>query len=101
MTLVQCNSGLTLQFPRMVYNLFVVSGLEEVIVTYISVHCQHVLGLYPTEWCVTTEVCGPNDIGCQVVRGQYYAIAARANFDNGINDSTRLTMSFVTIIAMT
>jgi hypothetical protein len=37
MTLVHRSSGLTLQFLRMLWNLLVPLGLEEVTVTYIGV----------------------------------------------------------------
>jgi hypothetical protein len=63
MTLVHRNSGVTLQFPRMLQNMFIALGLDEVIVTYIGVHRQHVLGLYPTEWDVIAKVYVPNDFG--------------------------------------
>jgi hypothetical protein len=39
------------------------------------------------------EVFSPDEFGGQVVRGRNYYITARANFDVGINDATRLTLS--------
>jgi hypothetical protein len=61
MTSVHCSSGLTLKFPCMPRNLLRASRLNEVIVTYIDVRCQHVLRLYRAEWHVTAEVYGPDD----------------------------------------
>jgi hypothetical protein len=93
MTSVHCSSGLTLQFPHKLWNLLIASGLDEVTVTYGCVRRHHVLGFYSVEWHGTAEVYGPNDFGAQVVRGRHYAITARANFDAGINDATRLALS--------
>lgn len=52
MTSVHRSVGLTLQFPRKLWNLLIALGLDEVIVTYVGVCRQHVLWLYPAEWHV-------------------------------------------------
>lgn len=93
MTSVHRRSGPTLRFSRMLRNLLVASELDEVTVTYINVCRQHILGIHHAEWHVTAETSGLDDFGGQVVRGRHYAIAARANFDVGINNAARLAWS--------